>query len=158
MVTTAGTLTTDGKMPADEGPRYSAEATTDLNAAAIHAIDLRVNERITALDRVILEKLDAITQMGTQRAESSERAIAKVEAATEKRFESVNEFRSQLKDQAGTFMARVEIEARFTANSDRISRLELRENFNAGRAAAFALIGGTLVALIGAAIKVVFVK
>lgn len=38
-----------------------------------------------------------------------EKAIIKAELGTEKRFESVNEFRNQLKDQTGTFITRNEM-------------------------------------------------
>lgn len=40
--------------------------------------------------------------------DAAEKAIAKAEASTEKRFDSVNEFRQQLNDQARTFMPRTE--------------------------------------------------
>jgi hypothetical protein len=68
---------------------------------------------------------------------SSENAVRKAEVAAEKRFESVNEFRAQLSDQAATFLSRNEADARISAlaekldtetarNSARISELELR--------------------------------
>jgi len=40
---------------------------------------------------------------------SAEKAVTKAELAAEKRFESVNEFRNQLKDQTGTFLTRNEM-------------------------------------------------
>lgn len=39
---------------------------------------------------------------------SAEKAVAKAEVAADKRFESVNEFRAQLADQANTFLSRTE--------------------------------------------------
>ncbi len=42
---------------------------------------------------------------------SAEKAVTKAEAATERRFESVNEFRQTLSDQAGTFISRAEYDA-----------------------------------------------
>ena len=39
---------------------------------------------------------------------AAKEAVAKAEVASDKRFESVNEFRGQLKDQATTFMPRTE--------------------------------------------------
>lgn len=41
---------------------------------------------------------------------AADRAVQKAETATEKRFESVNEFRSQLGDQQRTFMPRSEVD------------------------------------------------
>lgn len=125
-------------MAADEGPRINVDASILSNAAQIHAVDLRLNEKIIALDRVMEEKLEAQSNLVNQRAESAERAIAKVEVATEKRFENVNEFRGQLKDQAATFMSRVEIESRFNANVERITRLESSRDNLTGR---FAMLG-----------------
>ncbi len=52
--------------------------------------------------------------------ESAEKAVVKAETAAEKRFESVNEFRAQLTDQASTFMPRTEAEQRVGVVSDRI--------------------------------------
>ena len=46
---------------------------------------------------------------------ASEKAIIKAETATEKRFESVNEFRGSMKDQAALLMSRAEAEAKFKA-------------------------------------------
>lgn len=40
---------------------------------------------------------------------ASEKATTKADAANEKRFDGVNEFRSQLKDQAATFITRGEL-------------------------------------------------
>jgi hypothetical protein len=66
------------------------------------------------------EQLRAETTLTKERFESSERAInaalaaakeanLKSEVSTEKRFEGVNEFRGQLKDQAATFITRAEL-------------------------------------------------
>ena len=62
---------------------------------------------------------------------AAEKAVAKAETAAEKRFESVNEFRAQLTDQAATFQSReaAELEARRTSEklqelNDRINRSE----------------------------------
>lgn len=48
-----------------------------------------------------------------QRFTAQQEAILKADLATEKRFESVNEFRSTLKDQQLTFLPRAESEAKF---------------------------------------------
>lgn len=46
---------------------------------------------------------------------TAERAVNKAEVAAEKRFESVNEFRSQLADQVTTFIPRAEADVRIGA-------------------------------------------
>lgn len=58
---------------------------------------------------------------------AAKEAIDKAETATEKRFDSVNEFRAQLSDQAGTFYPRKEAEQRLTDLREKIEIMtELR--------------------------------
>lgn len=54
---------------------------------------------------------------------SSDKAVQKAETATERRFESVNEFRAQLTDQAATFIPRAEAEQRIRQNAEKIDAL-----------------------------------
>jgi DnaJ-domain-containing protein 1 len=72
-------------------------------------------ERIAALDRVTDAKFITFRTLVDSEAEkvalalnASDKAVTKAEVANEKRFESVNEFRSQLNDQSKTFVSRVE--------------------------------------------------
>jgi uncharacterized membrane protein len=51
-------------------------------------------------------------------------AINKAETATEKRFDSVNEFRGQLRDQADTFIRSTEVHQQFEAMFSRVTKLE----------------------------------
>jgi hypothetical protein len=61
---------------------------------------------------------------------AANQATAKAEAATDIRFQSVNEFRGQLADQATRFITRVEVEAAITRNTERIAELATKlENF-----------------------------
>lgn len=62
---------------------------------------------------------------------ASDKAIGKAEQATEKRFESVNEFRSTLSDQASTFLPRSEYSVQHKTlvdtsdlNNQRLARIE----------------------------------
>lgn len=54
---------------------------------------------------------------------ASDKAITKAEIATERRFESVNEFRAQLADQATTFLRRDQYDAAHRPLADRLSEL-----------------------------------
>jgi len=67
---------------------------------------------------------------------SVQEAVTKAEAATEKRFEGVNEFRSTLADQQRTFVPRSEYEAGHVELSDRVdelrTRLDKMENMKQG--------------------------
>jgi len=65
----------------------------------IRLADLSANEqRFKAQEQAVAFALQA-----------AEKAVTKAELAAEKRFESVNEFRNQLKDQTGTFITRNEM-------------------------------------------------
>jgi hypothetical protein len=88
--------------------------------------DRRYEDRFTAMD----EKTSlALT--------SSEKAVTKAETATEKRFDSVNEFRGSLKDQAATLLPRVEADTRFHTLDSKLEDLKadianLRESRSGG--------------------------
>lgn len=88
---------------------------------------------------------------------SQEKAIIKAETATEKRFESVNEFRKTLSDQTNTFMPRTEGENRITAVSDKVTELTDRLNLNDGQAKGSQLTRGNLIAYIGVAVAIISV-
>jgi hypothetical protein len=53
--------------------------------------------------------------------ETAEKAVTKAETAAEKRFESVNEFRSQLADQQATFATKTELDYRFKALEEKVA-------------------------------------
>lgn len=83
-----------------------------------------------ALSRVDKEFHEHIQQVRTETQaalEAAEKAIAKAETATDKRFESVNEFRAQLADQAARFMPRDESINRHDATSEKIADLDRRQ-------------------------------
>lgn len=62
--------------------------------------------------RDLLDERDRTQKQAVSAALSAqEKAVGKAETAAEKRFDSVNEFRAQLSDQANTFMPRAEAEA-----------------------------------------------
>lgn len=90
---------------------------------------------------------------------SADKAVSKAEAATERRFESVNEFRNTLKDQAATFITRNDYDSRNQAVADKIAALETRLNahdsLTKGRSQGISAIGaivlGALAGLASAA-------
>lgn len=73
-------------------------------------------------DYVLKERDEKINQKFT----SLELAVLKAEQATEKRFESVNEFRAQLTDQSRTFIARTEYEAGYIELTKQVEDLKTR--------------------------------
>lgn len=82
-------------------------------ARQIEQGDQALREHIDQQIGQIQAALTSVEKLMAQRHESSERAIAKAESATERRFDSVNEFRSQLSDQSNTFLPREVADAQF---------------------------------------------
>ena len=75
------------------------------------------------------EKARSVALVAAERAVQSaltaaKEAVIKAELASEKRFDSVNEFRGQLKDQQQTLMPRIEAEARFKSIEDKIDAMK----------------------------------
>jgi len=85
------------------------------------AVSLRVHleTRLDEMDRRFTAALTAQDKAVQIAMIASEKAVAKAETAAERRFESVNEFRAQLADQAATFMPRAEAEQRIAALAER---------------------------------------
>lgn len=96
---------------ADEEREKSAAIVRESLREQITAADLalaqHVNEQVQQIRQII-----ELNQLAVEAAfAASEKAISKAEAAAEKRFESVNEFRGQLSDQTKTFLPRETFEA-----------------------------------------------
>jgi hypothetical protein len=98
--------------------------------------DRRYSQRFTDLETALRAALAA-----------SERAIAKAEAATERRFEGVNEFRQTLSDQAATFVTRAESTATIAHVTERVQELTDRVNRTEGRAGGVSASVALLVSL-----------
>ena len=78
-----------------------------------------VHAAIQAVKDAAAARADAQDKAVTAALTTTQAAIMKAEAANEKRFESVNEFRSSLGDQARTLMPRAESEALHKASAER---------------------------------------
>ena len=64
---------------------------------------------------------------------AADKAVTKAEIATEKRFESVNEFRKTLSDQTASFLPRTEYGAAHQALIDKLTDLAARMDKTEGR-------------------------
>lgn len=63
---------------------------------------------------------------------AAKEAVTKAEMASEKRFDSVNEFRNSLKDQQQTLASKAEVEVRFKFLEDKWKTIEERQTKAAG--------------------------
>jgi hypothetical protein len=124
-------------------------------------------ERMLALAKSDTEKLVALAKDHqesialariaalNQRFVDAERAIAKAEAASEKRFEGVNEFRQQLGDQARTFMPRIEAEKSFSNIEQQIANLLKQNAQNLGKQSGSQQLWAYIVGVAGVLIALV---
>lgn len=113
--------------------------------AIINDNDKRYEQRFSAQDTSVQAALA-----------SAQQAVNKAEFAAEKRFDSVNEFRKTLGDQATTFFPRNEALGLIKAQSEKLdglsARLDRIEGHSSGSDAtwsAFLAVGALLVAAVG---------
>jgi len=97
------------------------------------ALQVLLDQRYAAQTRAFEVARDTALDSVRAALASAETAVAKAEIATEKRFESVNEFRASLADQTSSFMTRDEVGVRIESltavtgrNAELIAALELR--------------------------------
>ena len=91
------------------------------------------DERFRASDKAVESALIQADKAVQAALLAAEKAVNKAETAAEKRFESVNEFRAQLADQASTFMPRTEAESRSAALAEKTDDLGARVDGLAAR-------------------------
>jgi uncharacterized Rmd1/YagE family protein len=82
-------------------------------------------DRITLREYIDM-RMDASDKAVSAALASADRAVSKAESATEKRFESVNEFRAALADSGRLLMPRSEAEQSFRVLSDKTDALTRR--------------------------------
>ena len=104
--------------------------------------DLRYQQRFEANSSAIAAALLAAKE-----------AVTKAEAATEKRFEAMNEFRGALTDQAQLFASRIQVDALrdqlLQALSALSARVDLMEGSKKGGKEAWGFGAGIIGALVG---------
>jgi hypothetical protein len=127
--------TNDPRQP-DPGPPLPDDSATFLR----QEWEWRLEQRLHGLERLTDAKLANLTTLVDSHAErvglalsAADKAVSKAEVATEKRFESVNEFRQTLSDQTRSFISRVEFEVVRDTNAARIAELASRLDKTEGK-------------------------
>lgn len=126
-----------GGETATEPSGFTVDTLHSLMNAVLNERDRRYEQRFAAqeqavslaLTRVDKEFHEHLAQVRTEThaaLEAADKAITKSETATERRFESVNEFRAQLSDQSRTFMPRAESLQRHEQTAEKLDGLENR--------------------------------
>lgn len=99
------------------------EARIETVLTLTNANDRNVNQRIDNVVQTIKEGLEAANKQNALALAASDRATSKAEAAAEKRFEGVNEFRGTLADQQRTLMPRLEYEVQHKALDEKLGSI-----------------------------------
>jgi hypothetical protein len=118
-----------------------------------------VDTRFEAQEKAVAAALAAQEKAVAAALAAADRAVAKAETAAERRFESVNEFRATLTDQARTFMPRAESEQALRGLTEKLDVLTNRVNARDERSSTWASGWGLIVGLVGvvaAVISIVF--
>ncbi len=114
--------------------------------------DLRYQQRFDAQQKAVVDALLAAEKAVNAALASADRAVVKAETAAEKRFESVNEFRSVLSNQSSTLMPRTESDAQMKALDDKIQVINSRLDRGEGGSTAQASSQTTMLAVAGLAV------
>ena len=88
---------------------------------------------LISLREYVDTRFDAQKEAVNAALAASDRAVNKAEMASEKRFDSVNEFRAALNDSARLLMPRLECEQRFAALEKMISDLKTTVEANSNK-------------------------
>ena len=154
----------------------SGETARDESAWTIPSLHQHLNARIDNLEKRLAERFqqqgDAVDQAFAAHEKltnvqitaaktavdaalaSAEKAVGKAESANEKRFESVNEFRAQLTDQAALFLPRTEYAANHQALIDQVTDLKDRLNRREGSNEGVRMSAGVLVSVVTIAVVI----
>lgn len=101
-------------------------------------------------DHIRYEQRFVATSLATDAAlTAAERAVLKAEAASEKRFESVNEFRNTLADQQRTLISRTEVDVLMRGVNEKISALQKTQDAALAERTGFKGGWGLAVGLLG---------
>jgi SMC interacting uncharacterized protein involved in chromosome segregation len=122
-------------VPAEDNSQWTMETLREYLLALTTANDSRYSERFessqTALQAALTAQQTAMQTAFTAQKLSvdaalaaADRAVNKAEIASEKRFESVNEFRETLRDQQTTFIPRGESAALFKAADEKLTAIQ----------------------------------
>jgi hypothetical protein len=123
----------------------------DYMSARIDALQKIMDER----DNRYGQRFEAQQENVASALQAAEKAVTKAEEAANKRFDSVNEFRQTLTDQAASFMSKAEADARLKANEDKITALTARLDDERSRGEGATTLWAIIVGVIGVAVLVI---
>lgn len=127
------------------------DATNEQQARDLVSLRDYIERRLSDMEALNGERFKSSKEAVATALSSAKEAVVKAEIATEKRFESVNEFRGQLNDQAATLMSRREYLGTHEAMLEKIDiingRLNRMEGTTKGSEITMGRIYGAIAAL-----------
>jgi len=136
----------------------SGETEADVSAWTIDSAKAHLLALMAEKDKRDQQRFDAQSDAINAALQSAEKAVTKAEVAAERRFDSVNEFRDTLRDQATTFVNRAELAALNARLSDLAARVDRNEGQSSGTNATvgyFIAAGGVIIAIAAIVVSVV---
>jgi len=86
-----------------------------------------------ANDRNYTQRFESMAENSKNGLEAAAMAVIKAEAAAEKRFDGLNEFRAAMRDQQATFATKAEVDIKLTNIAEKIDALSRLVNSQSGR-------------------------
>jgi hypothetical protein len=114
-------MSAEARVPTPKG--WTTDTALDHILAIIASNDRRYEERFAASQKALDIGLAGTKNEITVALAAQDRAVQKAEAATEKRFESVNEFRGTLDNQQRTLIPRSEVDVLVRGLNEKIAQL-----------------------------------
>jgi len=129
----------------DENLRQHIANQIDQIKQALLSADKLMEARLGTLD----QQIKSVHREIDIETSATRAAVQKADTATEKRFESVNEFRAQMADAAAQYITRREVEALVNTNAGKISDITDRINRNEGKGSGMSQIVGWIFGAVG---------
>lgn len=121
----------------------------------VATLKTHLDTRIDDLDRRLTGMIASESEKARMNLRASEDAINKAEKATELRFQSVNEFRATLSDQANMLIPRTEVLAYFQRLAEQMASLQSRLDRLEGSSGHTSVAWGYVFAVIGSIAAIV---
>jgi len=129
----------------DDNLRQHISNQVDQIKQALEAANKLMDARLGTLD----QQIKSVHREIDIETDATRTAVQKAETATEKRFESVNEFRAQMADQSALFISRREVEASVNAISEKVAAITDRINRSEGKGSGMSQIVGWIFGAVG---------
>lgn len=132
-----------------------ADAKPTANEWTTEHLKEHLESMMASRDKAVDTALIAAEKAVAAALAAAKEAVAKAETASEKRFESVNEFRKTLSDQTASFIPRSEVAIMQAATNEKVATLDIRftsfEQRTKGHADGYGVFVGVIGILIGIA-------